>query len=602
MMARLASWSWVCGAAAAVGLAWLLPSAIGRYYTQMLALAGIFAIAGQGLNLLSGYTGQTSLGHAGFYAIGAYTGALLATKLGLGFWIGLPFSVALAAAAGLLLAYPSFRLEGPYLAMVTIAFGIIVNSLLVEWSDLTGGTQGVLNIPRPMIGGQRLLLERQFLLIVIALVLASLLLRNLIRSPWGRAFVAVRENPIAAEAIGLSTLVVKTTAFAISAALAGLAGHLFAFFQGFISPEAFEFDTSIFLLTIVILGGAGTLVGPLIGAAVLTFLPELLQGFTDYRLIIYGGIIVITLYALPLGIVGTLVRRGTALPEYSAPRGRAIVAGMQGAPAKAAIPRASVIELSDVTMAFGGVRALNGISLKVRPATVHALIGPNGAGKTVLLNILCGYYPPTAGAIRLEGEPSPWLPAYRVARRRIARTFQTTQLFGELTVLQNVVSGFPDQMRHRFLDSLFGLPRLRRQEASRREAARNLLAFVGYAGDVNARANSLPFGHQRIVEIARALALDPVLLAMDEPAAGLNPSEVDALDDLITRIRARGIAVLLVEHHMDLVMGISDEISVLYHGELLAEGTPAAIQVHPEVIKAYLGGQEDEMRPTAAAL
>ena len=238
--------------------------------------------------------------------------------------------------------------------------------------------------------------------------------------------------------------------------------------------------------------------GPLIGAAVLTFLPELLQGFTDYRLIIYGGIIVITLYALPLGIMGTLVRRGTALPEYSAPRGSGIVARMQGAPAIAATPRASVIELSDVSMAFGGVRALNGISLKVRPATVHALIGPNGAGKTVLLNILCGYYPPTAGAIRLEGEPSAWLPAYRVARRRIARTFQTTQLFGELTVLQNVVSGFPEQMRHRFLDSLFGLPRLRREEAGRRDAARNLLAFVGYAGDVNARANSLPFGHQRI--------------------------------------------------------------------------------------------------------
>ena len=157
-------------------------------------------------------------------------------------------------------------------------------------------------------------------------------------------------------------------------------------------------------------------------------------------------------------------------------------------------------------------------------------------------------------------------------------------------------------MRHRFLDSLFGLPRLRREEAGRRDAARNLLAFVGYAGDVNARANSLPFGHQRIVEIARALALDPVLLAMDEPAAGLNPSEVDGLDDLITRIRARGTAVLLVEHHMDLVMGISDEISVLYHGEMLAEGTPAAIQVHPEVIKAYLGEQEDEMRPTAPAL
>ena len=602
-MARLANWSWIFAAVAAIGLAWLLPAAIGRYYTQMMALAGIFAIAGHGLNLLTGYAGQTSLGHAGFYAIGAYTGALLATKLGLGFWIGLPFSVGLAAAAGLLLAYPSFRLEGPYLAMVTIAFGIIVNSVLVEWSDLTGGTQGVLNIPRPTIGGQRLLLERQFLLIVIALVLVSFLLRNLVRSPWGRALVAVRENMIAAESVGLSTLLVKTTAFAVSAALAGLAGHLFAFFQGFISPEAFEFDASIFLLTIVIFGGAGTLAGPLIGAPVLTFLPEVLQRFTDYRLIIYGAIIVFTLYALPLGFVGTLFRRSTRLPEYSTPRGRAIAAKIEEMPpVRAAAPLASVIELTDVSMSFGGVRALTGVSLQVRPATVHALIGPNGAGKTVLLNILCGYYPPTAGTLRLEGKPSPWLPAHRVARRRIARTFQTTQLFGELTVLQNVMSGFPGQTRHRLLDAFIGSPRLRREEAARREAARALLAFVDYTGDVNARANSLPFGHQRVVEIARALALDPVLLAMDEPAAGLNPSEVDALEDLITRIRSRGVAVLLVEHHMDLVMGISDEISVLYHGEMLVEGTPAAIQANPTVIKAYLGEPEEhEVRAAAMA-
>jgi ABC-type branched-subunit amino acid transport system ATPase component/ABC-type branched-subunit amino acid transport system permease subunit len=602
-MARLANWSWVFAAVAAIGLAWLLPSAIGRYYTQMLALAGIFAIAGHGLNFLTGYAGQTSLGHAGFYAIGAYTGALLATKLGFGFWSGLPFSVALAAAAGLLLAYPSFRLEGPYLAMVTIAFGIIVNSTLVEWSDLTGGTQGVLNIPRPTIGGQRLPLERQFLLITVTLVLVSFLLRNLVRSPWGRALVAVRENMVAAESVGLSTLAVKTTAFAVSAALAGLAGHLFAFFQGFISPEAFEFDASIFLLTIVIFGGAGTLAGPLVGAAVLTFLPELLQRFTDYRLIIYGGIIVVTLYALPLGFVGTLFRRSTRLPEYAVPRGHATAANVEAMRrTSVAAPLASVVELTDVSMSFGGVRALGGVSLNVRPTTVHALIGPNGAGKTVLLNILCGYYPPTAGTLRLEGKPSPWLPAYRMARRRIARTFQTTQLFGELTVLQNVMSGFPGQTQHRFLDAFIGSPRLRREEVARAEGARTLLAFVGYAGDVNARANSLPFGHQRLVEIARALALDPVLFAMDEPAAGLNPSEVDALNDLITRVRARGVAVLLVEHHMDLVMGISDEISVLYHGEMLAEGTPAAIQANPAVIKAYLGEpEEDEVRAAAMA-
>ena len=270
-------------------MAWVLPPAIGRYYTQMLALAGIYAIVAQGLNLLAGYTGQASLGHAGFYAIGAYTGALLATKLGFGFWSAFPFSILVAAAAGVLIALPSFKLDGPYLAMVTIAFGIIVNSILIEWSDLTGGTQGVLNIPRPTFAGTRLTLESQFLLIVAAAAVTTLFLRNLMRSPWGRAFVAVRENPIAAQAVGLSTRGVKTVAFTISAGLAGAGGHLFAFFQGFISPEAFEFEASIFFLTTVIFGGAGTIAGPLVGAPIMTFLPEMLQRFVDFRLIIYGA-------------------------------------------------------------------------------------------------------------------------------------------------------------------------------------------------------------------------------------------------------------------------------------------------------------------------
>jgi branched-chain amino acid transport system permease protein len=599
-MPPIARWAWPLGAAVVIAFAWFLPGSIGRYYTQMLALAGIYGIAAHGLNLLAGYAGQTSLGHAGFYAIGAYTGALLATKLGMGFWLGLPVSVLLAALAGLIVAYPSFRLEGPYLAMVTIAFGIIVNSILVEWTDVTGGTQGVLNIPRPMIAGQRLRLEQQFMLIVVALILATFVLRNLMRSPWGRAFVAVRENPVAAESIGLSTQAVKTAAFTLSAALAGLAGHLFGFFQGFISPEAFEFDTSIFFLTIVIFGGAGTLAGPLIGAPVLTFLPELLQRFVDYRLIIYGAIIVITLYALPVGIVGTLLKRQTALPKYPG-SGRLPTDFEVASPTRILALPSPVIEVDDVSKTFGGVRALHGVSFRVKPGTVHALIGPNGAGKTVLLNILCGYYPPTQGRVLLNGQQITGLPPHQVARRRIARTFQTTQLFGELTVLQNVMAGFPNQTRHRLLDSLVATPRLQREEAWRREAARELLAFVGYTRDPEARAGSLPFGYQRLVEIARALALQPLVLAMDEPAAGLNPSEVDELDDLITRIRARGTAVLLVEHHMDLVMGISEQVTVLYHGEKLAEAPPAAIQADPLVIKAYLGEQEAGAAQAAVA-
>jgi ABC-type branched-subunit amino acid transport system ATPase component/ABC-type branched-subunit amino acid transport system permease subunit len=603
MFSGARSWAWVVGAGAAVIAAWFLPAVIGRYYTQMLALAGIYAIVAQGLNLLTGYTGQTSLGHAGLYAIGAYTGALLATKLGLDFWSAFPLSVLLTAGAGVLIAFPSFKLEGPYLAMVTIAFGIIVNSTLVEWTDLTGGTQGVLNIPHPMIAGARLPLERQFVLIVVALTLATLLLRNLMRSPWGRAFIAVRENPIAAQSVGLSTRGVKTVAFTISAALAGAAGHLFAFFQGFISPEAFEFDSSIFFLTTVIFGGAGTLAGPLVGAPIMTFLPELLQRFVDYRLIIYGTIIVASLYALPLGIVGTLIRRRTALPQSTpaTPRvspHKATIQPPERRQKTSQLPR-PVVTLDDIQMSFGGVQALNGISFAVNPGSIHALIGPNGAGKTVLLNILCGYYRPTNGHVRLGEQVITGLPAHQVARLGIARTFQTAQLFGELTVLQNVLAGFPGQTEGRLLDSALITPRLRREEAQRLVAAQELLAFVGYSSNTRAPANSLPFGYQRLVEIARALALNPILLIMDEPAAGLNPKEIEDLNDLITRIRARDVAILLVEHHMDLIMGISNRITVLDYGEKLAEGTPAEIQADPRVVQAYLGEEEFDEAPAA---
>jgi ABC-type branched-subunit amino acid transport system ATPase component/ABC-type branched-subunit amino acid transport system permease subunit len=592
MRGTVRPWMSLIAVVAAVAVAWALPSAIGRYYTQMLSLAVIYLIVAQGLNLLVGYTGQPSLGHAGFYAIGAYTGALLATKLGMSFWAALPLSMATAAVSGLIIALPTLKLEGPYLAMVTIAFGIIVNSVAIEWSELTGGTQGVLNIPRPVIAGFRLGLEGQFVLIVAMAAVVTLLLRNLMRSPWGRSFVAVRENPIAAQAVGLDTRAVKTLAFTISAALAGAGGHLFAFLQGFISPEAFEFDASIFFLTMVIFGGAGTLAGPLVGAPLMTFLPELLQRFVDFRLIIYGLLIVASLYALPRGVIGTLFRRTAMLPEITPGRTHNAAADRTGAQSAAPPPPGKpVLALRDVHMVFGGVRALNGVSFTVETGTVHALIGPNGAGKTVLLNILCGYYRPTQGEVALAERTLTGLAPHQVARLRIARTFQTAQLFGEMTVLQNVLLGFQGSSG-RLLDSFLVSSRLVREEEKRRMAALELLALVGFQGDPQALANSLPFGHQRLVEIARALALAPDLIAMDEPAAGLNPREIEDLDLLITRIRDRGIAVLLVEHHMDLVMGISDRITVLDHGERLAEGRPSEIQADPRVIEAYLGAED----------
>jgi len=589
-IARQINWAAALTVLVTLAAAWFLPHYVGRYYTHMLALAGVTIIAGHGLNLLVGYTGQVSLGHAGFYAIGAYTAALLATKAGLGFWATIPVALVLSAIAGVLIAIPSFKLEGPYLSMVTIAFGIIVHSALIEWDGLTGGTQGVLNIPRISWFGQKLPLERQFFVIATAVLLITLLMRNLTRSPWGRNLVAVRSNPIAAQAVGLDTAFVKTIAFTLSAAIAGLAGVLFAFLQGFISPEAFDFDQSIFFLTGVMFGGAGLTAGPIAGGLLTTFLPELLQEFADYRLIVYGLMIVLSLYFLPHGLMGIVTRWRPVGAAQRGGRALEVAKAFEVRPPPSS--RGPVISLRNVQMAFGGVRALNGVGFDVHPGEVAAVIGPNGAGKTVLLNVLCGYYAPTEGEIRLQGRRIDGASPQRIARAGVARTFQTAQLFSELSVLDNVRLGFAPRSDKLLFDCLVASPRMARKDHEMRADAESLLQFVGYAGDPNAPAASLPLGHQRLVEIARALASNPLLVVMDEPAAGLNPTEVNELKTLIRKIGDHGIAVLLVEHHMDLVMELSRRIVVLDYGVKIAEGEPDLIRKNPEVVAAYLGSEE----------
>ena len=418
------------------------------------------------------------------------------------------------------------------------------------------------------------------------------------RSPRGRAFIAVRENPIAAQAVGLSTRGVKTVAFTISAALAGAGGHLFAFFQGFISPEAFEFEASIFFLTTVIFGGAGTLAGPLVGAPIMTFLPEMLQRFVDFRLIIYGALIVASLYAMPLGIVGTVFRRATYLPDAAS-----LPAGIAGAPVAVSQPAAkpaslatsatgdSIVAIEGVHMSFGGVRALNGIGFTVERGTIHALIGPNGAGKTVF-SMSRGYYPPTEGRSGSTARSSPASPTPgRTAG--VARTFQTAQLFGEPDGAAERARRLPRTDGGTLYDSALITPRLRREEAARRAAALGLLDFVGFQADPDALANSLPFGHQRLVEIARALAMEPNADRHGRACRGIEPEEVEDLDELITRISTRGKrrAAGGASH------GLGDgHLEPRDRARLRREdrrGSPAEVQANPLVIEAYLGAEDD---------
>jgi ABC-type branched-subunit amino acid transport system ATPase component len=405
--------------------------------------------------------------------------------------------------------------------------------------------------------------------------------------------LAVKSSEVAAESLGLSAYFIRITAFTISAALAGLGGALFTFLNGYISPDSFTLQTSIVFLLALLFGGLGRLAGPLVGATALTVLPELLTGLADYRLILYGSLLLISIYWLPAGVVGAVAGRGrmrAASPDAPPDSPPVVLPAATGPGFRPPPAPATLLGIERIGVAFGGVVALADVSLSIPPRHIAAVIGPNGAGKTTLLNLITGYYRPDAGDIRLGGETITGLPPYAIARRGVARTFQTAQPFDDLTVVENVMVGVAGARLAGLAGALLGLPGTRRRERELRRRAHRWLETLGLAARAEEPAAALPAGLRRSLEIARALATRPRLLLLDEPAAGLSPTEIETLDRRLTALREQdGPAIVLVEHHMELVMAISDRISVLDYGRVIATGSPAAVRENPAVIEAYLG-------------
>ncbi len=544
---------------------------INDYYMQILIWVGINVIMGVSLNLINGITGQFSLGHAGFMAIGAYISAYFTKMLGLPFPIALLADSLGAALGGLVVGIPTLRLKGDYLAIATLGFGEIIRVLIVNL-EVVGGPRGIPGIPQ----------YTSFLWVFVMAVFTIIFISNLGNSRHGRALIAIREDETAADTMGIDTTKFKITAFVVGSMFAGLAGGLYAHRLTYIDPSQFDFMKSIESLVIIVLGGLGSITGAVISAVVVTFLPEVLRFVQQYRMVIYSLMLILIMLFRQKGLMGTK-EFSWEMFGLGDKRRQA-----KGGNTKGEVP--PVLETRKLTKRFGGVQAAKDFDITLKQGELVGLIGPNGAGKTTVFNLLTGLAEPTSGQILFNGERIDGKLPYEITSMGIARTFQNIRLFNNLTVIENVKTAFHAKHSYSMFDAISRLGSYRRTEDTVIEKSMNLLALFGLDGKAYEQANSLPYGAQRRLEIARALATGPKLLLLDEPAAGMNPQETKELQELIYWLRDRfGLTILLIEHDMSLVMNLCERIVVLDYGEKIAEGLPDEIRHNKRVIEAYLG-------------
>ena len=566
----------------------LLP--VPEFWITQLNYIGISTLVVLGLVLLTGIGGLTSFGQAAFVGIGAYTTAYLSVNAGVSPWLTLPIGLGLTGASALLLGWITLRMSGHYLPLATLAWGLSLYYTMGNL-DALGKYDGILDLPGLSLGGWQIGQGRVFFLLTWALVLlAALALLHLLDSRVGRAIRSLRTGSQMAESVGIDTLRFKIGIFVFAALLASLSGWLYAHFQRSVNPSPFGVQVGIEYLFMAVLGGAGHVWGALAGVTLTklladqlqVLLPRLIGTSGSYEIIVFGVLLVLTLKYAPHGIWAFVVRR---LPPVTRTVDWQDAAALPVRPRLA--PGEPVLQVLGIRKEFGGLVAVNDISFEIRCGQIVGLIGPNGAGKSTTFNLITGLLRLSAGEVRFRGERISGLASRQIARRGVSRTFQHVKMIADMTVLENVALGAHLRGSRGPLSAMLRLDRLEERALLREAQAQ--LERVGMGAHLHTPAGNLAMGQQRLLEIARALCNDPLLLLLDEPAAGLRHREKQALAAVLRQLRTQGLSILLVEHDMDLVMQVTDRIVVMEFGTLLVEGTPQEVQASPAVRAAYLG-------------
>ena len=551
---------------------------------------GLYALVVLGLVLLTGIAGLTSFGQAAFVGLGAYTTAYLTLNYAVSPWITVWIGLALTALAAFVLGWITLRMSGHYLPLATIAWGLSLYYLFGNIAAL-GKYDGLLGVPSLLFVGIELNTGRSFFyLLLVIVIFAAIAVKHLLDSRTGRALRAVKGGTTMAEAMGINTFGLKVTAFVIAALLASISGWLFAHFQRTVNPSPFGLKLGIEYLFMAVVGGVGHVWGALVGAGVVkivedqlqVWLPRLLGGSGNYEIIVFGVVLVLVLQYARDGL--------WAFVETRLPRVQRKVDWLDARPLaeRARPPHGEVVlDVAKVRKEFGGLVAVNDVSFQVRAGEILGLIGPNGAGKSTTFNLVTGVLSATSGSVTLLGERIDSLPSRRIAHRGVSRTFQHVKMVAGMTVLENVALGAHLRGSRGVASAMLRLDRT--EERALFKEAEKQLRRIGMESSMHELAGNLALGPQRLMEIARALCSDPTLLLLDEPAAGLRLREKQGLADVLRQLRGEGLSILLVEHDMDMVMGLVDRIVVMEFGTKLIEGTPAEVQASPAVRAAYLG-------------